>query len=31
VDARPEPDLVQQAVRNALALPPYEPGQAGQE
>jgi adenylate kinase len=26
VDARPEPDLVQQAIRNALALPPYQPG-----
>ena len=25
VDARPEPELVQQAIRNALALPPYEP------
>ena len=23
VDARPEPELVQQAIRNALALPPY--------
>jgi adenylate kinase len=26
VDARPEPGLVQQAIRNALALPPYQPG-----
>ncbi|HEY3958030.1 MAG TPA: nucleoside monophosphate kinase [Streptosporangiaceae bacterium] len=25
VDARPEPDIVQQAIRNSLALPPYEP------
>ncbi|HEX4063696.1 MAG TPA: nucleoside monophosphate kinase [Streptosporangiaceae bacterium] len=25
VDARPEPELVQQALRNALALPPYDP------
>jgi adenylate kinase len=25
VDARPEPDLVQQAIRNALALAPYQP------
>jgi adenylate kinase len=24
VDARPEPELVQQAIRNALALPPYQ-------
>jgi adenylate kinase len=26
VDARPEPELVQQAIRNALALPSYQPG-----
>ncbi|HEY3734247.1 MAG TPA: nucleoside monophosphate kinase [Streptosporangiaceae bacterium] len=25
VDARPERELVQQAIRNALALPPYQP------
>jgi adenylate kinase len=25
VDARPEAELVQQAIRNALALPPYQP------
>jgi len=25
VDAKPEPELVQQAIRNALALPPYQP------
>jgi adenylate kinase len=25
VDARPEPELVQQAIRNSLALPPYQP------
>jgi len=25
VDARPEPELVQQAIRNGLALPPYQP------
>ncbi|MGH3159991.1 MAG: adenylate kinase family protein [Streptosporangiaceae bacterium] len=31
VDARPEPELIQQAVRNALALPPYQPSPAGQE
>jgi adenylate kinase len=29
VDARPEPELVQQAIRNALALPPYEPELSG--
>ncbi|HEY2579140.1 MAG TPA: nucleoside monophosphate kinase [Streptosporangiaceae bacterium] len=28
VDARPEPELVQQAIRNALALPPYQPSHA---
>src|SRR5579863_2912800 len=28
VDARPEPELIQQAIRNALALPPYQPSQA---
>jgi adenylate kinase len=28
VDARPEPELVQQAIRNALALPPYRPDHA---
>jgi adenylate kinase len=28
VDARPEPELVQQAIRNALALPPYQLSQA---
>jgi adenylate kinase len=26
VDARPEPEIVQQAIRNSLALPPYQPG-----
>jgi adenylate kinase len=25
VDARPEPEVVQQAIRNGLALPPYHP------
>jgi len=25
VDARPEPEIVQQSVRNGLALPPYQP------
>jgi len=25
VDARPEPEIIQQAIRNSLALPPYEP------
>jgi adenylate kinase len=29
VDARPEPGLVQQAIRNGLALPPHEPGNPG--
>ena len=28
VDARPEPEVVQQAIRNGLALPPYHPVQA---
>ncbi len=28
VDARPEPELVQQAIRNGLALPPYQPSAA---
>ena len=28
VDARPEPEVVQQAIRNGLALPPYHPAQA---
>src|SRR5881227_2833601 len=27
VDARPEPEMVQQAIRNGLALPPYQPAQ----
>jgi adenylate kinase len=27
VDARPEPDVVQQAIRNGLALPPYQGGE----
>jgi adenylate kinase len=25
IDARPDPETVQQAIRNALALPPYQP------
>ena len=29
IDARPDPVTVQQAVRNALALPPYEPPASG--
>jgi adenylate kinase len=27
VDARPEAEIVQQSIRNALALPPYQPSQ----
>jgi adenylate kinase len=27
VDARPDPDVVQQAIRNGLALPPYQGGE----
>ena len=29
VDARPEPEVIQQAIRNGLALPPYQPAAAG--
>jgi adenylate kinase len=29
VDARPEPEIVQQAIRNSLALPPYQAGAPG--
>jgi adenylate kinase len=31
VDARPEPEVVQQAIRNGLALPPYHPVQAADQ
>jgi adenylate kinase len=31
VDARPEPGVVQQAIRNGLALPPYHPVQAANQ
>jgi adenylate kinase len=31
VDARPEPEVVQQAIRNGLALPPYHPVQAANQ
>jgi adenylate kinase len=31
VDARPEPGLIQQAIRNGLGLPPYHPMQAANQ
>jgi adenylate kinase len=31
VDARPDPEVVQQAIRNGLALPPYHPVQAASQ